>query len=202
MKIDFPLPIYPETTHFYVEQEIAGERFACDLGACKGACCTLPGGQGAPLLPEELSIIEGVYPLVKKYIPEKGREAIETKGAWQRELNGEFTVQTIDGNECAFVHWDGDVALCSIQTAYRNKELEGYEKPISCHLYPFRIDAMEEKDSYLIRYDILSDCDPARERGDREDIVLAEFLELPLVRALGAERTKVLIDHLKANAED
>ena len=202
MKLELELPIYPANTHFYVEQEIAGERFACDLGACKGACCTIPGGQGAPLLQEELAIIEEVYAVVEKYLPEQARRAIEQKGAWQRELNGEFTVRTIDGNECAFVHWDGDIALCSIQTAYRNGELQGYEKPISCHLYPFRIDAMVEKDSYLIRYDIMSECDPARERGDKEDIVLAEFLELPLVRALGSERTKILIDHLKANAND
>lgn len=202
MKIDFPLPIYPATAHFFVEEGIAGERFACDLGACKGACCTMPGGSGAPLLPQEVAVIEQVYPVVEKYLPAKAKAAIAKDGIWVREFNDDLTVQTIDGDECVFVHWDGDVAHCAIQTAYRNGELQGFEKPISCHLYPFRIDTMWQKNSYLIRYDILSDCDPARERGDREDIILAEFLETPLVRALGPERTKILIDHLKANAED
>lgn len=201
MKLELDLPIYPASTQFFVEQEIAGERFACDLGACKGACCTMPGGTGAPLLAQEVPLIEKVYPLVEKYLPETAKEAVRKDGTWQREWNDDLTVQTVDGNECVFVHWDGDIAHCAIQTAYRNGELQGFEKPISCHLYPFRIDSMWQKDSYLIRYDILSDCDPARVRGDKEAIFLADFLELPLVRALGPERTKILIDQLKANAD-
>lgn len=202
MKLELELPIYPATTHFFVEQEIAGEHFACDLGACKGACCTLPGGQGAPLLPQEVPLIEKAYLVVEKYLPDSAREAIRKEGTWQREWNDDLTVQTVDGNECVFVHWEEGIAHCAIQTAYRKGELEGFEKPISCHLYPFRIDAMWQKDSYLIRYDIMSECDPARRRGDKEDILLTDFLELPLVRALGSERTKILIDHLKANAND
>ena len=162
----------------------------------------MPGGSGAPLLPAEVPIIEQVYAVVEKYLPEKAKQAIAKDGTWQRELNGELTVQTVNGNECVFVHWVEDIAYCAIQTAYRNGELEGYEKPISCHLYPIRIDAMAEKDSYLIRYVILSDFDPARARGTQEDIHLSDFLELPLVRALGPERTKLLIDQLKAHAQD
>lgn len=201
MKIEVELPVYPAHSRFVVEQEIAGERFACDLGACKGACCTMPGGQGAPLLPQEVPIMDEIYGVVEQYLPQSARTAIAKKGTWQREPNGEFTVQTVDGNECVFVHWDGQIAHCAIQTAYRKGELEGFEKPISCHLYPIRIDAQPEKDSYLIRYDILSDCDPARERGDREEIPLMDFLATPLVRALGKERTKILTDHLKAHAK-
>lgn len=200
MKLELELPVYPAHAHFYVEPEIAREHFACDLTVCKGACCTMPGGQGAPLLPRELPIMEKVYAVAKKYLPEKARETIEKKGAWQREPNGDLTVTTIDANECAFVHWDGDIALCSIQTAYRNGELEGYEKPISCHLYPIRIDEMAEKDSYLIRYDIMSECNPARDRGRKEDILLTDFLSSPLVRALGDERKRILVDHLNKHA--
>ena len=37
-----------------IEEEIIHERFACDLIKCKGACCTLPGGRGAPLEDEEV----------------------------------------------------------------------------------------------------------------------------------------------------
>lgn len=202
MKLAFELPVYPAHAHFYVEREIASEHFACDLGACKGACCTMPGGSGAPLLPQEVPIIEEAYPIVEKYLPAKARETVARESTWQREPNGEFTVQTIGQNECVFVHWEGDIAHCAIQTAYRNGEIEGYEKPISCHLYPIRIDEMAEKDSYLIRYDILADCDPARERGAKKDMLLADFLESPLVRALGAKRTQILSDHLKANAND
>jgi hypothetical protein len=202
VKLELELPVYSPTSHFFVEQDIAGEHFACDLNACKGACCTLPGGTGAPLLPQEVPVIEALYPVVEKYLPAAARKTIANEGSWQHEFTGEITVKTVDGNECVFVHWEGDIAHCAIQTAFRNGELAGYEKPISCHLYPFRIDPLWQKDSYLIRYDIMSECDPARARGKNEGILLAEFLELPLVRALGPERTKFLIDQLRPNAHN
>ena len=44
-----------------VDGRVADVHFACDLGECKGACCTLKGGRGAPITDEEVDeIYQGV----------------------------------------------------------------------------------------------------------------------------------------------
>lgn len=50
----------------YVDPEIATSYFACDLDKCKGACCFMYGDFGAPLLEEEIEIIQDALPIVKK----------------------------------------------------------------------------------------------------------------------------------------
>ena len=39
-----------EINNVLIDEKIASTSFSCDLKHCKGACCTLPGGSGAPLL--------------------------------------------------------------------------------------------------------------------------------------------------------
>ena len=47
------------------------KHFICDLNACKGACC-VDGDAGAPLLEEEVTILEDIYEQVKPYMVQKG----------------------------------------------------------------------------------------------------------------------------------
>ena len=44
-----------------VSDDIADQRFGCDLCVCKGACC-VDGDSGAPLLEEEVEKLEAVLP--------------------------------------------------------------------------------------------------------------------------------------------
>jgi hypothetical protein len=62
-----------------VSDDVTDEHFACNLTACKGACCW-EGDFGAPLEKEELSILEKIYPEVAPYLTEEGRAAIEEQG--------------------------------------------------------------------------------------------------------------------------
>jgi hypothetical protein len=54
-----------------VSEAILDNDFACNLSACKGACC-IDGDAGAPLEESELEILKEIYPKIKSYLTEKG----------------------------------------------------------------------------------------------------------------------------------
>lgn len=183
---DLSLPIYPDSATFQVDLELKTTLFACDLGACKGACCTMPAAAGAPILESEIAELERVLPVVKAYLPDEALGVIAEKGVWQREGDGSLTIPAIKGRDCIFVTYEGDVALCGIEKAYRSGEVD-WPKPISCHLFPIRI-YPTKPDEYEILYEEISECRGGVKRGKRERIGLVDFLEAPLSRAIGQER--------------
>jgi hypothetical protein len=184
-----PLPIYSESARFEVDRAVGRTQFACDLGHCKGACCTMPADAGAPILESEVAELERVYPHVKKYLSDDAIEIIERMGVSEHH-QGALTVPAVRGRDCVFVTYDGDVALCAIEKAHRAGEIEGFPKPISCHLFPIRI--YPNGDHYDLVYEEISECKGGVRRGKREKIALVDFLESPLVRALGEERVERL----------
>ena len=196
MNFDIELPIYPASTRFSVDGDIGIAEFACDLSVCKGACCTMPGGLGAPILKEEIEIIEQLYPIVEKYLPPAAIETIKEKGLWQRNDDGSFTITTIGHDECVFVHWKDDIAYCSIQTAFYNGEVGDYPKPISCHLFPIRI-YPEPDGSYYVCYVEAEECEGGRKRGAAEHTKLIDYLKVPLERAVGSGRYDELKGRLR-----
>ena len=187
------LPIYPSASRFEVEARLGEVEFACDLSVCKGACCTMPGGRGAPLLKSEIPELERVFPIVKKYLPASALETIEDHGTWQIELDGTYTVTTVGRKECIFVYWEDDIAFCGIQKAFRDGEIAGFEKPLSCHLFPIRIYPENVDDTFFICYEEIDECEGGRVRGEKEHIPLLEFLGSPIARALGKERSELLM---------
>ena len=152
----------------------------------------MPGAAGAPILKSELVELERVYPVVKKYLQEEAFEVIEREGLWKHEQDGSLTIPAIRGRDCIFVTYDGDVAKCAIEKAHRAGEIEGFPKPISCHLFPIRIYPTDTEDTYHILYEEIPECKGGRSRGKREEIPLLDFLESPLVRALGEKRVMML----------
>ena len=68
-----------------IDDNVRTERFACELNACKGACCTLPGGRGAPITDEESAQIARVFPSVMKYLPDRALRRIASEGIWEGE---------------------------------------------------------------------------------------------------------------------
>lgn len=184
---DLTLPIYPDSATFQVDLELKSTLFACDLGVCKGACCTMPGAAGAPILESEIAELERVLPIVEKYLPEAATRLIAEKGVWQRERDGSLTVPAIAGRDCVFVTYDGDVAHCGIEKAYRAGEVD-WPKPISCHLFPIRIYPTQKPNEYDLLYEEIPECKGGLKRGKREKMRLIDFLEGPLARAIGEER--------------
>ncbi|MFA6455891.1 MAG: DUF3109 family protein, partial [Bacteroidota bacterium] len=134
-----------------MDESIAETKFACDLNACKGACCTFPGGRGAPLTDEEVKTITEVFPVIEEYLPVEHRIAIGRYGMVDGGP-GNYATQCVDGKACVFVYFDGDIAKCVFERAFYEKKIT-WQKPISCHLFPVRI----RKDGTEIHYEYFSE---------------------------------------------
>jgi len=72
-----------------VSESILENDFACNLSACKGACC-VDGDAGAPLEQSELGVLHKIYPKIKSYLTKKGIQAIEDQGVYTTNCDGEF----------------------------------------------------------------------------------------------------------------
>ena len=163
-----------------IDPSIGEVKFACNLSRCKGACCTMPGPRGAPLEEEEIDEIEKAFPVIRKYLDQDHLRVIDEEGLVDRS-NGEITTRCFDHKACVFVTYDKGVAKCSFETAYFKNEIS-WRKPLSCHLFPIRVD--HGFNDYL-RYESIPECSPALDRGESENIGLAEFLKEPLIRLYG-----------------
>jgi hypothetical protein len=165
-----------------VDDRIAHIKFACDIKACKGACCTLPGGKGAPLLDSETRNIEEAYPIVKSMLPKEHLEAIARSGLHEGEP-GSYTTTCYDNRACVFVFYEAGIARCAFERAFGEGKSQ-WRKPLSCHLFPIRIDDDTPK---RLRYEWRGECEPALKRGSEERIFLADFLRDALIRTYGKE---------------
>ncbi len=163
-----------------VDDAVTGTDFCCDLKQCKGACCTLEGGRGAPLEDDEALEIEKAYPIVKKYLDEENIRTIAARGLYEG-TKGDFSTTCIERRACVFVYYDEGIARCSFEKAFLNGEID-WRKPVSCHLFPIRVRSDGGK---LLRYEQIEECAPGRLRGSKEQVALVDFLKEPLVRKYG-----------------
>ncbi len=167
-----------------VSDDIADQFFVCELTRCKGACC-VEGDLGAPLDEEELAVLESIYKEVKPYLSQAGIEAIEQQGLYIKDWEGDYSTPTIGDKECAYAIYDQQGILkCGIEQAYLDGKI-GYQKPISCHLYPIRITKYEQYDA--VNYDRWSICTAACHNGKELGVPLYKFLKGPLIRKYGEE---------------
>ncbi len=162
-----------------IEEPVAYERFSCDLEKCKGACCTLSGGRGAPLEDHEVLELKKAFPFAKKYLSEQHLRAIEVNGM-SEGYPGNYATSCIDDKDCVFVYYEHGIARCSVEKAYLNGET-AWRKPLSCHLFPVRIS------NGTVRYEKISECVPAVRRGKEENVPMYDFLKEPLVRRFGQQ---------------
>jgi hypothetical protein len=163
-----------------VDSDILSTRFACDLAACRGACCTVPGGRGAPIREEEVDLIVAAVPAVRPHLSPKHVEVLDRVGPLEGTL-GDRTTVCVDGGACVFVLYEDGIAFCSIERLYRRGEFS-WQKPVSCHLYPIRVDQTVPE---RIRYEEAVICRPALERGQRERVPLLSFLQDAVKRTYG-----------------
>lgn len=167
-----------------VSEEIIQKDFVCNLTACKGACC-IDGEAGAPLEKEEVDKLEEIYPLVKKYLREEGVAAIEMQGTSIEHENGELETPLIDGADCAYVIKDDKgTAKCGIEQAY-NDGVVDWKKPISCHLYPIRV--QEYTEFSAVNYHRWDICDDACTLGAELKVPIYVFVKDALIRKFGVD---------------
>ncbi len=165
-----------------VEGSLLTRKFACDLLKCKGACCSLPGGRGAPLLDSELEQIHKALPAVLPNLTEDKRKAIEQFGFCEGEP-GNYATTCVDEEDCVFVYKENGIAKCAIERAFNEGKVD-FRKPISCHLYPIRISRFGGD---ILRYHQIPECKSAIQRGESEDINVVDFVKPALLREYGEE---------------
>ncbi|MFM8741873.1 MAG: DUF3109 family protein [Cytophagales bacterium] len=179
-----------------VSDDIKEVEFVCHLEKCKGACC-VEGDLGAPLEDDELQVMKDIQELVKPYLTPEGREEIDKQGAYILDEDGDYSTPTIKGRECAYAHYNAQGVLkCGIEQAYLDGKIS-YRKPISCHLYPIRINK-NNKGFEAVNYHKWSICSAACSLGKSLQVPLYKFLKEPLMRKYGQAWYDKLVEKLEA----
>ncbi|MES2479610.1 MAG: DUF3109 family protein [Bacteroidota bacterium] len=183
-----------------LSDDVIDAQFVCDLERCKGGCC-VDGDCGAPLTDEEAKLIAEILPIVKPYLPEEYIAEIEKQGTHVIDDEHGLVTPTIDGGICVYAFTDNlGVVKCGIEAAYRDGKID-FKKPISCHLFPIRIDTSSEYE--LVNYEPRKTlCRPACKLGKKLQIPVYQFLKEPLIRKYGEQFYEALDAVAKHKKED
>ncbi|MEZ4857552.1 MAG: DUF3109 family protein [Flavobacteriaceae bacterium] len=178
-----------------VSEDLIEKEFVCNLHACKGACC-IEGEAGAPVTQEEVAILKEIYPKVKPFLRPEGIVAIEAQGTHIVSDFDELETPLVAGKECAYVTFTPmGIASCGIEDAY-NAGVINFKKPISCHLYPVRVQQYSE--FAAVNYHKWPICNDACSLGKELKVPVYKFVKDALIRKFGedwyAELEKVAKD--------
>lgn len=169
-----------------VSDDIKDKHFVCNLAKCKGACC-VEGDSGAPIDIDEMEIMEDEQFLetVFPYITEEGKKAIEENAPFYLDEEvGEMKVTLKNDNACAFVNYKNGTTYCGIEKAWLDKKVD-FRKPVSCHLYPIRIEKYAAYDA--VNYEKWEICNDACAHGEELQIPIYKFTKEALIRKYGAD---------------
>ena len=172
-----------------ISEEIISEEFVCNISKCKGQCC-VSGSAGAPLEKEETKILEKLYNKISPFLSKKGRMAIKEQGNYVIGFDGDLETPLIENKECAYTVFDkSGVAQCGIEKAYNQGAIK-WNKPISCHLYPIRVNKYPTFTA--VNYHEWSVCDSACSLGSELKVPVYKFVKNALVRKFGKKWFKKL----------
>ncbi|MFH0734690.1 MAG: DUF3109 family protein [bacterium] len=171
---------FEEIDKVLVNKEIMEVKFTCDLTKCNGACCTLESSYGAPITKEEIELININLAVIKEYIPKRSIEIIEKDGFWDSDEDLLMT-KSVDNHDCVFVYFDNSIAKCGIEKAYFDKKIT-FRKPLSCHLFPIRINKFGGD---VLKFERYHECVPALITGLETNLSIYEFCKDALIRQYG-----------------
>ena len=168
-----------------VSEDILEKEFVCNLGACKGECC-VAGEAGAPVTETEINILKKIYPKVKPFLRPEGIKAIEVRGTHVVSDLGELETPLVNGKECAYVNFtENGTSSCGIEDAFNAGQVD-FRKPISCHLYPVRVQDFSE--FAAVNYHKWPICDDACTLGATLKVPVYKFVKDALIRKFGNDR--------------
>ena len=187
-----------------VSAEILTEDFCCDLSKCKGICC-IEGDAGAPIMLEELSLLEDNLEAVRNDLSVEAQLVIASQGVAYTDKDGDLVTSIVNGKDCVFTCYEDillnesntnnsvkdndnivkNCCLCAYERAYR-KGLISWPKPISCALYPIRESKLSNGMTALVyhRWEV---CKDAIKKGKELSLPIYKFLKEPLIRRFGPE---------------
>ncbi len=181
-----------------VALDVLKDKFICDLGVCKGACC-IEGDAGAPVEESEVAKLEEVLPIVWDDLADNAKEIIKEQGVVYTDEDGDIVTSIVNGKDCVFTCYDEKgMCYCAIEKAYRAGKTDFY-KPVSCHLYPIRVANYTE--FRAVNYHKWDICKAAKLLGERENVPVYKFLKEPLIRKFGQawyDELEIAVGELKA----
>jgi hypothetical protein len=165
-----------------VEKDLLNSFFSCDLHECRGACC-VEGELGAPLSAAEALQLHDLPEELLRKLPEKGLRYLRRHGPVEVYQGVQYT-RTIENEECVFTVVRDGITFCAIEIARREGVL-GFDKPISCRLFPIRVRKKFGLD-YLV-YEQHSVCRTARKAGRECKVQLIDYLSPALELRYGRD---------------
>lgn len=165
-----------------VSEDIFTAKFSCDYEKCKGYCCWAEkADDGQDLLGANVTKREGAKLLATPLQTLK----MYSDATFRKPVKDGF-IRVCD-NKCIFANRDG----CGLKKA-ENDGL-GLKIPISCQLYPMIWDIDENNNEVLyIEHLYDSRCQHGYEKGERENVLLIDFLKDALIRLHGIDFYKAL----------
>jgi hypothetical protein len=164
-----------------LSEDLFDKHFICDLNSCKGACC-VEGDFGAPVNESEIATINDLLPAISPFLSQEGLEIITRNGISEHDTDGDLVTTCLPTGECVFAVKDNGILSCGIENAWKAGRIN-FQKPISCHLYPIRINKVGDYDA--LNYHKWEICKPACSFGEKHQTPIYKFLKAPLVRAYG-----------------
>ena len=158
-----------------ISDDLLAEEFVCNISKCKGECC-VSGEAGAPLEKNEIKYLKKNFKKIKPFLSEKGIKAIEKQGVYVKGYNDELETPLINRKRmCIYGFFERrHCTSCGIEKAY-NKGVINFQKPISCHLYPVRINEFDEITA--VNYHCWSICSDACKLGKSLKIPVFKFVK-------------------------
>lgn len=168
-----------------VSLDVLEKEFCCNLDICHGCCC-IEGDAGAPITDEEEQQLTEALPILKKDMTKEAQAVVEQQGVSYLDESGEKVTSIVNNKDCVFARVDkSGWCYCLIEKAYKAGKI-GFNKPISCHLYPIRLTHLNNGLTGVEyhRWDI---CHCARLLGKKLHIPIYQFLKEPLIRRFGQD---------------
>ncbi len=167
-----------------VSEALLTDEFVCNLSACKGACC-YEGEAGAPLTDEETKTLTAISSTILPYLRPEGASVIKSQGVFVKGADGDWETPLVQGKECAYATQDAKGTWsCGIEEAY-NAGAVTFKKPISCHLYPVRIQDYSEFSA--VNYHQWPICHAACTLGQELKVPVYRFVKEALERKFGKQ---------------
>lgn len=166
-----------------ISNAVVEAQFVCDLLRCKGACCE-EGDLGAPLEEEELQRIQDNLGGIRPFMTEAGKKLLDQESFFEPDDFNHPVTTTIQGRDCVFAVRENGILGCAIEKAWLAGKSD-FQKPISCHLYPIRVQKHAHYEA--VNYHEWEICSPACENGKALKMPVYRFLKTPLIRKYGQE---------------
>ena len=116
----------------------------------------------------------------KKELQKQGRYVFDEEFGW--------VTPTINSKVCVYGITDPNgIVKCGIDQAYNDGKVN-WKKPISCHLFPIRVQLSKNKVTEYVNYEPREDlCGAGCKLGKKLKVPVYVFLKEALVRKYGAE---------------